>query len=61
MAKVVEAVLKLVEVVQKVLGGYAEGSRGCAEGVWRLCRRCLKALPKVLGGCAEGAWRLCRR
>jgi len=43
--KVVEVVSKVVEVVMgvvpKVLGG-------CAEGAWRMCRRCLEDVPEVL-------------
>jgi len=45
---------KVVEDVPKVLGG-------CAEGAWRLYRRCLEVVPKVVEvvlkvfrGCTEG-------
>ena len=50
-----------MKVVPKVL-------RGCAEGAWRLRRRCFEVVPKVVEvlvedvrlvneGCAEGASR----
>ena len=38
-AEVVEVVPKMLEVVLNVLGGCAEGGRGCAEVAYRLCRR----------------------
>ena len=32
----------------KVLRGYAEGGGACDEGAWRLCRKCLEVVQKVV-------------